>query len=189
MRLKFSNLILVLILVSLTGCRGYQFGPGVLSSKYRTISVPYAEGDFDGSFTTEMIRQISVSGIFQYQHQCADLILKVRLLEFDDYNIGFRYQEDSKSCHLTRETIPVETRLIVLAEISVIDRASCEVVLAPVRITASTVFDHDYYSTKNNINSVSLGQLTDYDEAMDAAEKPLYYNLSKKIVDFLADSW
>lgn len=188
MRLKFSSLIIVILLVSLTGCRGYQFGSGVLSSKYRTISVPYAENDFDGSFTTELIKQISVSGVFQYKHQCADLILKVRLLDFDDYNIGFQYLID-KDGHLTRETIPVETRLMVLAEISVIDRSSGEIVIPPIRISASTVFDHDYYSTRDNINSISLGQLTDYDEALDAAEKPLYYNLSKKIVDYLSDSW
>lgn len=188
MRFTFSRLLIISLLLSLTGCRGYQFGSGVLSSRYQTISVPYAEGDFDGSFTTELIKQISVSGVFQYKHQCADLVLKVRLLEFDDYNIGFQYLID-KDCDLTRETIPIETRFIVIAEISVIDRSSGEVVLAPIRISASTVFDHDYYSTRDNINSVSLGQLTDYDEALDAAEKPLYYNLSKKIVDYLSDSW
>lgn len=185
---KFSSLIIFCLVTFLTGCGGYQFGSGALTSKYRTISVPYAENDFDGSFTTELIKQISVSGVFQYNHQCADLILKVRLLEFDDYNIGFEYLI-GKDCKLTRETIPIETRLTVIAEVSVLDRSSGEIVLAPIRIAASTVFDHDYYSTRDNINSVSLGQLTDYDEALDAAEKPLYYNLSKKIVDYLSDSW
>ncbi len=182
-----KNLVLSLCLIFLTGC-GYQFGNGTLASRYESITVPYAEDDFDGSFTTELIKQISTSGVYRYQRCSADLVLKVRLMDFDDDNIGFRYYRNKKN-RLTRETIPTETRLFLTAEISLIDRSSGLIIQGPVRLMATTDFDHDYYSTKEAINVFSLGQLTDYDEALDAAMKPLYINLSKKIVDYLADSW
>lgn len=177
---------LALCLTFFTAC-GYQYGNGAFS-RYESITVPYAEDDFDGSFTTELIRQISTSGIYRYQQRSADLVLKVRLMNFEDDNVGFRYYQN-KNDRLTRETIPVETRLFLTAEISVMDASSGLIIQGPVRLMATTDFDHDYYSTKEAINVFSLGQLTDYDEALDAAMKPLYFNLSKKIVDYLADSW
>jgi hypothetical protein len=180
--LAFSCFIL------LQGCSGYHFGNGALTERYHTITVPYAEGDFDGSFTTELIKQIAISGVFEYTRTGSDLLLKIRLIDFEDENIGFRYYRN-KDDVLTRETIPVETRLSVTAEVSLMDRSTGKEVLPTVRISASTDFDHDYYSTKEAINVTSLGQLTDYDEALDAAEKPLYFNLSKKIVDYVSDAW
>jgi hypothetical protein len=184
----FINSFLFLNLILLSGCRGYQFGNSELSECYSSIAVPYAENDFDGSFTTELIRQVVTSGVYEYTRTGADLLLKVRLLDFDTDNVGFRYYKN-KHDKLTSETIPVETRFSVIAEVTLIDRATGKTVLPTVRISAFTDFDHDYYSTKNNINVESLGQLTDYDEALDAADKPLYFNLSKKIVDYISDAW
>ncbi|HRD55016.1 MAG TPA: hypothetical protein PLC42_01325 [Parachlamydiaceae bacterium] len=178
---------IILIFLFFTGC-GYQLETGSIASRYSSIAVPYAEGDFDGSFTKELIRQIATSGIFQYQRQGSDLLLKVRLMDFDDDNIGYRYFRNKKD-KLTDETIPVETRLFLTAEISLLDASSGLIIQGPYRLQATTDFDHDYYSTKDAINVFSLGQLTDYDEALDAAQKPLHYHLAKKIVDFLADSW
>lgn len=172
----------------LTGCGCYQFGSGGLSERYQTISVPYAENDFDGSFTTEMIKQISTSGVFRYAQCSSDLILKIRLINAYEKNIGFRYYENKQN-KLTRDIIPVETRLFETAEVSLFERSTGSFILKPVRISACTDFDHDYYSTKNRINDFSLGQLSDYDEALDAAEKPLHFNLAKKIVDYLSDVW
>lgn len=184
---KKQIFFLITFLFLCTGC-GYQFGGGSMIPSGSTISVPYAEGDLDGNFTTELIKRISTVTKFRYQRTAASLILKVRLLDFYDENIGFRYYRNKKN-HLTKETIPVETRLYVTAEVSLIDATNGTLLLSPVLISASTDFDHDYYSTKDAINVFSLGQLTDYDEALDAAHKPLYHKLSKKIVDYLSDSW
>lgn len=151
----FFSLMAISSLLFLTGC-GYHFGNGPLSMRYHTISVPYAEGDFDGSFTTEVIKQISTAGVFKYKRTASDLILKIRLIDFDNENIGFQYYVNKEN-KKTRETIPIETRLSVTAEVSVIDAVSGAEVLTPVRISASTDFDHDYYSTKEGINEFSIG--------------------------------
>lgn len=167
---------------------GYHFGQGELPEKYATISIPYAQGDFDGNFTAELIRQISTAGSFKYVRTGGDLILKVALVDFDDDNIGFRYYKDKKGKR-TRETIPVESRLFATAQVTVIDACTGVVVLGPAAIEASTDFDHDYYSTRNAINVFSLGQLSDFDEAYDAAIRPLNQCLARKVVDFVTDSW
>lgn len=179
--------VLALLLLALSGC-GYQFGSSQFSSRYSTLSVPYASGDFDGSFTNEMIHHISTGSVFQYKRVNADLILKIDLIDFDVKNIGYRYYRN-KHNKLTRETIPVETRSIVTAVFSLVDACTGYEVLSPVEVTACTDFDHDFYSTRDQINSKSLGQLTDYDEALDAAKKPLFFNLAKKISDYINDSW
>ncbi len=170
-----------------SGC-GYHFGLGELPDQYSTISIPYAKGDFDGAFTTEVIRQFATTGSFKYVRTGGDLILKITLIDFDDDNIGFRYYKD-KEGKRTRETIPVETRLFATAQVSVIDACTGVVVLGPAAIEASTDFDHNYYSTRNSINVFSLGQLTDFDEAYDAAIRPLNQCLAKKVVDYVIDSW
>lgn len=185
--MKKLNLYILLIITCCTSC-GYHFGGGSSVPEGATISIPYAEGDFDGSFTTELIKEISTTSSFRYQRLGSDFLLKISLTELYDENIGFRYYRNKKR-HLTKETIPVETRLYVTAKISLIERQTGTEILSPVYISASTDFDHDYYSTKDGINVFSLGQLTDYDEALDAAKKPLYHNLAKKIVDYLSDSW
>lgn len=181
------KIVLAFLLVCLTGC-GYQFGSSQFSSRYSTLSVPYVSGDFDGSFTNEMIHHISTGSVFQYRRVGADLVLKIDLVDFDVENIGYRYYRN-KNNKLTRETIPVETRSTVTAVFSLIDACTGYEVLSPVEVSATTDFDHDYYSTRDQINSNSLGQLTDYDEALDASKKPLFFNLAKKISDYINDSW
>lgn len=181
LRTAFTSLML------LSGC-GYQFGKGELPNNYQTISVPYAEGDVNGAFTAELIKQIALSGAFNYVRTGGDLILKATLSDFHDEDIGLRYYRE-KDGKLTRETIPVEGRLFVTAEIEVIDALTGVVVLGPAAMQATTDFDHDFYSTRDNINVFSLGQLTDFDGAYDAALRPLNESLARKVTDFISDSW
>lgn len=170
-----------------SGC-GYRFGQGELASKYETISVPYVKEDLDGTLTAQIVKALSVRGGLRYERVAGDLILYAEIIDVADENIGFRYYRN-KANKITKETIPVETRLSITAEISIVDASTGEVLRGPVRLSAETDFDHDYYSTKNNINESSLGQLTDFDEAYDAAKRPLHQELAKKIVDYIYDSW
>lgn len=179
--------IFFLLFLLLTSC-GYRFGTGPLPKQYTTISVPFAEGDFDGNFTAEIIQELASCGAFKYQNTGGDLILKVVILDFDDENIGFRYHR-SKKGKLTHSIVPAETRLCALTEVTVIDASSGVCVLGPYRLSASVDFDHEYYSSRHGINIFSLGQLSDYDAAYDAAKKPLYTVLAQKIVDFVVNSW
>lgn len=173
----------------LTGC-GYRSGPGGLLEQYQTISVPYVEEDRDGLLTAAIVKQIAASGSFEYCRDGGDLILQVMIIDFNEENIGFRYDRNKKGqISKYRDIIPTETRLSALAEVSVIEGCSGRVLLGPARLSADVDFDHDYYSTRNGVNIFSLGQLNDVEDALDAAHKPLNEVLAKKIVDFVVDSW
>lgn len=176
-----------LLLLLLTSC-GYQFGQGGLASRYHSISVPYVEGDRDGSLTAAIVRQLTESGDYEYKNCGGALSLDVKVIDVNDQNIGFRYDR-KKSGKLQKSIIPTETRIQAVAEVTVYEAGSCCALLGPVRIQATVDFDHDYYNSRDGINIFSLGQLSDYDEAYDAVKVPLSEALAKKIVDYVNDSW
>lgn len=177
-----------LLLILLSSC-GYQFGEGGFASQYQTISVPFVKGDWNGDLTTTLVESIAQSGSYTYRRCGGALILQVELMEFTDENVGFRHDRKKKREKLRKSIIPVETRIETTAEVKLVEAASGKVILGPVLITASVDFDHDYYSSRNGINTFSLGQLSDYDAAYDAMYHPLNVVLSRKIVDFVVDSW
>lgn len=183
----FYGSCMAVLMFLLVGC-GYQLGQGGLTAAYRTISVPYPEGDFDGSLTSSIVRRISRSGSFEYLSSGGELTLLVKMLDLNDENIGFRYDRH-KEGELSRRIIPTETRITAVAEVSVVESVSGTVVLGPTRLLASVDFDHEYYDSHNEVNVFSLGQLTDVDEANDAVMRPLNEVLAEKIVDYISDSW
>lgn len=182
-----KSLILAISLLVLGGC-GYHCGQGGFADKYHTISIPYVEGDRDGSLTASIIRQVSESGDYEYKNCGGAILLKVKVIDVSDENIGFRYDYNSKGKRITN-IIPTETRITAVAEVTVFEAASCTPLLGPVLISACVDFDHDYYNSRDEVNVFSLGQLTDYDEAYDAVKTPLEEVLAKKIVDYVNDSW
>ena len=177
----------VLCLLVLCGC-GYKAGYGDLPDCYRTIEIPYVDGDKEGSLTSQIIEKMVSSTTFSYVRSGGDLLLCVKILDYQHDNIGFRYDID-KQDQLTDSIIPTETRMTVLTEVRVIDAGRGCVVLGPARISASVDFDHDYYGPRGDINSKSLGQLSDIDVAYDSATLPLNRNLAEKIVDYVIHSW
>lgn len=179
---KLGKFCLFLLCLTLFSC-GYRFGQGELSSLYRSISVPYVQGDIDGRFTAALIKAISVSGEFVYKEQ-GDLTLEVEIIDFRDENIGFRYDKNREG-RLTKSIIPTETRLTVIALVRLKETFSGKLVLGPAHLSASVDFDHDYYSSRKGVNVFSLGQLTDFDAARDAVYRPLNSLLAKKIVDYI----
>lgn len=166
---------------------GYHFGLGELSKNYRTVSVPYVEGDLDGSLTAAIVRELTTSGVFNYCYEGGDLNLIVKVIEFSDENIGFRYDVNKKG-KVVDSVIPVETRITAIVEIMVVDSASGDVLRGPVRITAEEEFDHDYYESHSKVNVFSLGQLSDYDAARDAVSAPLYEVIARKVRDYIINS-
>jgi len=176
-----------LLLYSLTAC-GYRVGNSGLTSKYSSISVPYVQGDVDGSLTAAITHQIARSGSFTYRADGGELLLIVKIVDLSDENVGFRYNRN-KEGDLKKTIIPVETRLFITVEVVVTEAASGCVVLEPVRLFASMVCDHDYYSSANEVNRFSLGQLSDVDAAFEAVQRPLNEELALKIVDYISDSW
>lgn len=185
--MKIRSIIAVFaLLFTTTGC-GYRWGQGSTLVNYRTIAVPYVEGDWDGDLTAELIRQLSQTGVVQYSPS-GSAVLRVRILNTDEDHIGFQY-DINKEGEKKDIIIPNETRLTTVVEVQLIEAISNRIILGPVKLSADLVFDHDYYSTRKGVNVFSLGQLTDIEEAETAAIHPLNLRLAEKIVDYVIDSW
>ena len=185
---KNSKLFLfVLGLFFFSSC-GYRFGQGQLDQTYRSISIPYVIGDQDGILTATLIKQFSDSSFLQYANCQADLCLVVKILDIYDENIGFRFDRKREG-RLARSIIPTETRLTIEVELTLSESSSGKILRGPIKLQSCIEFDHDYYSSRDAVNAFSLGQLTDYDEAYDAAQKPLNDAIAKKIVDYVCQSW
>lgn len=167
---------------------GYQMGTGEAVSPYRTVQVPLVKGDIDGSLTQEVVKELAQRGCAISQANTCSLILHINLLEIWDEDIGFRYDRNKKG-ELTHSIVPVETRVFAKAEVYLEDgRQSCTL-LGPVRIEAWHDYDNDYYYSQNGVNVFSLGELSDYETSKEAAKRPLYRALSRKIADYVLVSW
>lgn len=173
--------------VLVQGC-GYHFGHGGLASHYKTVKIPYVKGDTYGELTAALIKEVSQSGVFQYKNSGADVVLEVVILEFEEEDIGFRYdrQKDGKR---EKNTIPTEMRMTAIVEVSLIEACSGKLVFGPNKIEASIDFDHNYYFGSDHLNRISLGQVTDIDAARDSVKTPLFNRLAEKIVGLVSHSW
>ena len=188
MKLIFCRIIFFTIASLFINSCGYRFGQSTIPSIYRTITVPYVDGDEDGALTAAIVKEIDQNGTLVYVDRCSELKLQVKLLDLRDQNIGFRYDRNRRG-KLEHYIIPTETRLTLASEILVTESCSGKIVLGPLILTSFVDFDHDYYSSRNGINIFSLGQLTDIDAAKDAVKVPLNKNLAKKIVEYINESW
>jgi len=190
---RAANNILRLIcfLPILTGC-GYHVGQQNAFSDYKTISVPYVEGDLDGDLTAAIVKAISSSGSFEYRLHDGALLLMAKVINLADVNIGFRYDRH-RNGELSQTIIPDETRLTLIVEISLLEAASGRLLDGPFQLAANVDVDHDYNGNNgpedSNVNEFSLGQLSNADAAFEAAEKPLNRAIARKIRDYLSHSW
>lgn len=152
----------------------------------RTLSIPYIKGDTDGSLTAELIRAVAHSGCFCYVSSGGGFRLEVKLIELDDENVGFRY-DHKKSGKRRKVIVPTETRARAEAVLSLIETASGRCVIGPISVTAYADFDHFYYG-HHEVNTFSLGQLTDTEGAHTAALRPLNKKLAEQIIEILYES-
>jgi hypothetical protein len=155
---------------------------------YQTLSIDPIEEDWNGDLTAALVEQMATYSPLKYRPCGGNLILKIRLENLDEKNIGFRY-DHHKDGSIRKSIIPTETRLTTCAQVSLIEASTSNTLLGPVKIKASVDFDHDYYTTRHGVNIFSLGQLNDYDEAFDAAYFPLIKALAEKIVEYLVEAW
>lgn len=188
LRKRLNWTLLCLLSFCLLSACGYRWGQGSTISSYRTISIPYVKGDWDGQLTAAVIQAIAESGSLKYCSEGGALILKIEIIDTRHEDIGFRYDRKKDGC-LRDSIIPDETRAIITVDVSVIEACSGCVVLGPARLFAEMEFDHYYYSNQGKVNVFSLGQFTDYDDARDAVQTPLNRRLALKIADFLNNKW
>jgi hypothetical protein len=173
--------------VILTGCGFRPIERGALPG-YESISVPYVEGDHDGSFTQELVRQVSRVGFLRYQRENGQLSLKVRVVERSHKNIGYRFDQNPSGSFNNR-LLPSEGRLDALVEITLVDSQSGKVLMGPAIVRAFADFDHDFYTTAKRSFRLSLGQVDDQVVALEQASKPLNQALAKRVVDLIEGSW
>ncbi|CRX37828.1 hypothetical protein [Estrella lausannensis] len=176
------------LIAFLSNSCGYQMGTGETVSPYKTLQIPLVKGDIDGSLTQEVVKELAQRGCAISQTSSCGLILHINLLEIRDEDIGFRYDRNKKG-ELTHSIVPVETRVFAKAEVSLEDGRQGCTLLGPVRIEAWHDYDNDYYYSQNGVNVFSLGELSDYETSKEAAKRPLYRALSRKIADYVLVSW
>lgn len=156
----------------------------VSHSSRPSIYVPFAIGDHKGELTNEVIAQLATTGKYLVVPSSGRYRLDIVCLSARDQNVGFRYDTNEEG-ELTNTLVPQETRISHLVEVTLVDTYSGCYALGPARVSASTVFDHEWYSSPNAINVFSLGQVNDYADAKDSALLPLNRHLARKIVDLL----
>jgi hypothetical protein len=182
--MKESLLLLLASVALLLSSCGYRPGYGTFLDRYSSLSVPYVVGDLDGALTAELVRAVASSLTFDHSSTEGELLLIVKLLDVENENIGFRY-ENLHGKKYKRSIIPVETRLTATAEITVVNAATGCSLIPPARVTAFYDFDHEYNATEHDSNTFSLGQLSDADAAFAAARVPLNRLLAQKIIEYI----
>lgn len=169
------------------GC-GYRPGHGSFLSSYKTICIPYVEGDDQGVLTTFLIRSFEKQGRLCYRSRGAQLALRVCLFAPEEKTIGFAYAPKDER-DVENVIVSNEARTFLKARVTVIDCVTGTCVLGPFEV--GTWIDFDYEPDLGNVDAhaFSLGQLEMFDLAEDAALRPLYQLLAQKIVDYVVNSW
>ncbi|SCA63477.1 Uncharacterized protein SCG7109_AP_00120 [Chlamydiales bacterium SCGC AG-110-M15] len=185
---KTLTISLFLCISLLLSSCGYKTGYGKLSDKYQTITIPFVDGDKSGFLTAELIKRFSQSGALEYRNASAELELKVVLLDDHEEHVGFQFDRDLNNNVVNRLT-PTEGRSKVLAEISVIESSTGKTLLGPEELIAVADFDFDPDISVDNVTEFSLGQLSSSDSARDVAKVTTSEILSRKIVDYILNSW
>ncbi|MCH9632325.1 MAG: hypothetical protein S4CHLAM6_06570 [Chlamydiae bacterium] len=157
-------------------------------SSYKTITVPYVEGDAEGQITSQVIQSLSQSGAWKYQTFDAELILKVKILGTKAEDVGYNRFFGSDN-QVERWMVPNERLLSILSEVTVIDMKTQKVVLGPKKLSTSVKFDFDPEFNEDNLVGFSLAQYNFVENAQRSAHKPLNEDIAKTIVDYLINCW
>jgi hypothetical protein len=185
----------------LAGC-GYRWQPETSHEIGRpTISVPYVLGDADGSLTAEIVRALAVSGFGEVRQWGARYRLEVAIIGAEGQTIGYRRDRQQISGESEKNLVACERRKTIAVRATLYESESDEALLGPFRIEGTSDFDYvDGDSIQDlvfigpkGISQVvlpfSLGQLESSEAAEEAAHRPLWVQLAKKIVDSIFAAW
>ena len=179
--------------LSLTSC-GYHTAA---SDDITTISIPYVEGDNQGQFTAEIIRQLANSDMYEIVKRDGDLVLKVAMAGDLNDIVGFQYDRTVHKGKVERNLMPTENRRMVTVLVTLLDGYTDEVVLGPLKISATGDYDyidvnslkalsfHNSQGKREKVIDFSLGQLDSIEGAQDAVMTPIYQQLAQKIAAVL----
>jgi hypothetical protein len=185
----------------LTGC-GYRWQPETSHEEGGpTISVPYVLGDADGSLTAEIVRALAVSGFGKVRQWGAQYRLQVSIAGAEGQTIGYRRDRQEISGESQKNLVASERRKTIAVKAAVVESESNKLFLGPFRIEGYADFDYVdgdsiqdlVFIRPKGISQVvlpfSLGQLESSEAAEEAAMRPLYVQIAKKIVDSIFSAW
>ena len=183
MRTNCASLLCKGLFCCLAGCASWHVADSVSSDSQMTVRIPYAQGDDSGELTPRVIEAVNNQPSFRVD-ESGQYLLRIRLLDDSEEKIGFRYSP-RKLKKGSKKLILEESRAKALAEVSLIDRFTKKTVAGPAYILGNIDYDHQENTIDNNVNDLSLGQLSDIDAAQDVTYIPLYRDLSTKIALWL----
>ena len=144
-----------------------------------TVYIPYVQGDSTGELTSRLVEAVSRQPGFRVD-ESGNYLLRVSILDSKEAKLGFRY-DPKKFKKGEKDLILNETRAQTLVEVSLVDRYANTVIGGPAYILGNIEYDHQENSIDNNINGLSLGQLSDIDTAQDVTYIPQDRDLASKI--------
>jgi len=109
----------LIFFLSFSSCSYHLDGPGRLE-QLTTLSIPYVQGDSSGQLTSELAKQISASGAFDYVQNNGQLILKVKVLTDGSERLGYRYDRKGVQGKRKKFLVAMEGRRMMNAEITLI---------------------------------------------------------------------
>ncbi|MDN3507513.1 MAG: LPS assembly lipoprotein LptE [Simkaniaceae bacterium] len=183
-----KKLLLLFLLSLFAGC-GYQIKTAP-NAAYRTVSVPYFEGDGDGRITAQVIQSLATETPYRYISGKGDLTLSGKVILNDVGQIGYKYDRTPAGA-LENRLVPDEGRSIVTVEFTL--SSGDEIILGPITVTGTGNFDFVNPDTINDLSFVdttgatqsvltfSLGQLDAKEGASDAALNVAYTEIASKI--------
>jgi hypothetical protein len=189
---------LLLALLFLSSC-GYRWEGDPTCS--RTLFIPFATGDEDGTLTAELIRAFASSTQANIVSSEGRYRLDVSVVEHEHERIGFRIDRQVNNGKQQKNILGDEGRRNLLAHVSLYDCENEELIFGPCNVTAFADYDYvdgdsfqdltflDSAGVRQTILAYSLGQLEPSESAREAATKPLYQKLSEKIVNLVSARW
>lgn len=166
-----------------------------------TLEVPFIAGDKEGAFTQELVRAIAASGLVLIQNKNADYRLVVKIIDTAKETIGYRYAKEKISGEVAKNLVSSEGRKSLTISATVYEGRTDKVAFGPYLIESGADFDYlagdsfqdlTFINRKGSLTTVlpfSLGQLEPDEAAFEAAGRPLYAALARKIVDALLAEW
>lgn len=189
-----------ILFLILSGC-SYRWQPEFPESGRPTITVPFAAGDEDGAFTNEIVYAISASGLADVRRSQGDYRLQVAIVDTRFDTIGYRRDRQKITGEIKKNLVATEGRKSVVVEATLYEGDSDRIAFGPYRISSFSDYDYVDGDSFQDLTFVdpsgalvtvlpfSLGQLEPGEAAQEAATRPLYAHLAKKIVDALSSQW
>lgn len=185
----------------LAGCGYTWMDHNGTQGTQKKISVPYIEGDATGALTSEIIRSLAASGMLDVRQSQADYRLQISVVQSASNTIGYRRDRQDIRGEIKKNLIASEIRKTVGVDVAIYRERDQKLLFGPYRVEADAEYDYIDGDSIQDLEFVSpsgvptvvlpfsLGQLEPKDSADEAASRPLYAHLARKILDLIFVSW